>query len=116
MKGYKTKRVYEDPANNDGYRLLIDRVWPRGVSKEDAKLDEWCKDLAPSTDLRKWFGHDPDKFEEFKKRYKKELNDQKEELKRIKEIARDKQVCLLFGAKDEEHNQAVVLKSVLETL
>lgn len=116
MKGYKTKRVYDDVANNDGYRLLVDRIWPRGVSKEDAKLDEWNKDLAPSTDLRKWFDHDADKFEEFSKRYKKELKAQDDELKRIKKIAKDKQVCILYGAKDEKHNQAVVLKSVFESL
>jgi uncharacterized protein YeaO (DUF488 family) len=114
MKDVKTKRVYEDPANNDGYRLLIDRVWPRGVSKEDAKLNEWNKDLAPSTDLRKWFGHEAEKFDEFKKRYKKELKDQKEDLNRIHDIVKDKRVCLLYGSKNEKHNQAVVLKEVLE--
>jgi uncharacterized protein YeaO (DUF488 family) len=116
MKGYKTKRVYDDPANNDGYRLLVDQIWPRGVSKEDAELDEWNKDLAPSTKLRKWFDHDPDKFDEFTKRYKKELKEQNDELNRIKKIAKDKQVCVLYGAKDEKNNQAIVLKSVLESL
>lgn len=112
----KTKRVYDDVANNDGYRLLVDKIWPRGVSKEDAQLDEWNKDLAPSDDLRKWFDHDPDKFDEFKKRYKKELKDQEEDLERIKKMAKDKRVCILFGAKDEENNQATVLKEVLENL
>lgn len=116
MKGFKIKRVYEKVANNDGYRLLIDRIWPRGVSKEKAELDEWNKDLAPSSDLRKWFGHKEERFEEFTERYKKELEDQNEELKRIKKIAEDKQVCLLYGAKDEVHNQAVVLKSILKSL
>lgn len=110
----KTKRVYDDVANNDGYRLLVDKIWPRGVSKEDAQLDEWNKDLAPSDDLRKWFDHDEEKFDEFTKRYKKELKENKDELERIREIAKDKRVCLLYGAKDEEHNQAEVLKDVLE--
>lgn len=112
----KIKRVYDDVANNDGYRLLVDKIWPRGVSKEDAQLDEWNKDLAPSDDLRKWFDHDKDKFDEFTKRYKKELEEKQEDLKRIKEMAKDKRVCLLYGAKDEEHNQAVVLKEILEDL
>lgn len=112
----KIKRVYEDVANNDGYRLLVDKIWPRGVTKEAAQLDEWNKDLAPSDELRKWFDHDSDKFDDFKKRYKKELKDKQEDLDRIKEIAQDKQVCLLYGAKDQEHNQAVVLKDLLEGL
>lgn len=111
----KCKRVYDDAADNDGYRLLVDRIWPRGVSKEEAKLDEWNKDLAPSTQLRKWFDHQEERFDEFTKRYKTELEDHKEDLNRIKKLAQDKQVCLLFGAKDEEHNQAVVLKDVLES-
>jgi uncharacterized protein YeaO (DUF488 family) len=112
----KIKRVYEDVANNDGYRILVDKIWPRGVKKEDAKLDEWNKDLAPSDELRKWFDHDPDKFDEFSERYKKELKDQKKEQERIKEISKDKRICLLYGAKDEKNNQAVVLKEVLEAL
>lgn len=112
----KTKRVYEEVANNDGYRLLVDKIWPRGIKKEDAQLDEWNKDLAPSDELRKWFDHDPERFEEFKKRYKKELNDQKKELERVKKISKDKRVCILYGAKDEQNNQAVVLKEVLESL
>lgn len=112
----KCKRVYDDVANNDGYRLLVDKIWPRGVSKEEASLDEWNKDLAPSDELRKWFDHDEDRFEEFSSRYKKELDKHQEDLKRIAEMAEEKRVCLLFGAKDEEHNQAVVLKSVLENL
>lgn len=111
-----TKRVYEEASENDGYRLLVDRIWPRGVSKAKAKLDEWNKDLAPSSDLRKWFGHKKERFEEFTKRYKEELEEQEDELKRLKEIAEDQQICLLYGAKDKEHNQAVVLKSVLENL
>ncbi len=116
MKRIILKRVYEEAADNDGYRLLIDRIWPRGVSKEKADLDEWNKEVAPSHELRKWFGHDPDRFEEFAKRYRKELEGKKEELKKIKETARKHQICLLFGAKDEVHNQAVVLKEVIESL
>lgn len=116
MKTIRTKRIYEEASNSDGYRLLIDRIWPRGVSKEDAKLDEWNKDIAPSTDLRKWFDHKEERFKEFTSKYKKELTEQKEELKRIKKIAQKQQICLLYGAKDEDHNQAVVLKAVLEGL
>lgn len=108
------KRIYEKAANRDGHRILVDRIWPRGVSKEDAQLDDWNKDIAPSTDLRKWFDHKEDRFPEFKKRYKKELSKQTEPLKEIASIAKEKQVTLLFGAKDENHNQAVVLKEYLE--
>lgn len=111
----KTKRIYEEAAENDGYRILIDRIWPRGISKEEAQLDEWNKDLAPSDDLRKWFGHEEEKFKEFKKRYRKELEDREEELQRIRKIAEKKRLCLLYGAKDKEHNQAVVLKELLES-
>ena len=107
------KRIYEAPAKDDGYRLLVDRVWPRGISKVDAHLDEWSKDIGPSTELRKWFGHEPPKYAEFKKRYVKELKEQREELDRIRGLARKERVCLLYGAKDEEHNQAVVLREVL---
>lgn len=116
MKRIITKRVYEEATEQDGYRLLIDRVWPRGVSKKDAKLDEWNKDLAPSTTLRKWFDHKAERFEEFTERYKNELKEKESELKQVKDIGQDNQICLLYGAKDEEHNQAVVLKSVLENL
>ncbi len=110
----QVKRIYEDAANRDGHRLLVDRVWPRGVSKEDARLDDWNKDIAPSTELRKWFDHKEDRFPEFKKKYKEELSKQIEPLKEIASIAKEKQVTLLFGAKDENHNQAIVLKEYLE--
>ncbi|PVW17324.1 DUF488 domain-containing protein [Marixanthomonas spongiae] len=109
------KRIYEDAANRDGHRVLVDRVWPRGVSKEDARLDDWNKEIAPTSDLRKWFDHKEERFSEFKKKYKKELSNHTEDLKEIAEIAKEKQVTLLFGAKDEEHNQAVVLKEYLES-
>lgn len=116
MKELILKRIYDPPAPDDGYRILVDRLWPRGISKEKAALDEWDKELAPSAELRKWFGHKEELFEEFASRYREELSQRKEELKRLKSIAEQKKVCLLYGAKDEKHNQAVVLKSVLESL
>lgn len=112
----KIKRIYTDVETDDGYRILIDRLWPRGVSKERAALDDWLKEIAPSTELRKWFNHDPQLFDEFSKRYILELEDKKEELLRIKSIAEQQNVTLLFSAKDEKYNQAVVLKKVLENL
>lgn len=107
---YKLARIY-DKHIPDGKRVLVDRIWPRGISKDDADLDEWLKDIAPSSDLRKWFDHDPDKFSDFKKKYKDELkdNDAVKELKDMKGT-----VVLLYGAKDEKHNHAVVLKEFLE--
>lgn len=112
------KRIYEDTKDNDGVRVLVDRVWPRGMAKEDAKLDHWKKEVGPSNDLRKWFGHDPDKFNEFKKRYKEELEsgDQQKQLEELKEITKkhNKNVTLLYSAKDEKNNQAKVLKEILD--
>ena len=113
MKTIQLKRVYEDKSKDDGHRILIDRLWPRGVSKEDAHFDEWMKELAPSTELRKWFDHKPERFEEFSKRYKKELAEQKELLDKLKELAKKKKVTLLFAAKDTEINNAVVIQEVL---
>lgn len=110
------KRVYEPASENDGYRLLVDRLWPRGISKANAKIDEWNKELAPSTELRKWFDHIPERFEEFSAKYNIELQAHKEMLIRVAELSKEKQLCLLFGAKDEQHNQAVVLRKFLETL
>jgi uncharacterized protein YeaO (DUF488 family) len=114
MKDIRIKRIYDDPSKNDGYRILIDRIWPRGVSKEDAKLDDWNKDVAPSDNLRKWFDHDPDKFDEFSKKYRKELEDKIKILDGIREKAKDQRVTLLYGAKDTDHNQAVVLQNLLK--
>lgn len=114
MKTIQIKRIYEKASETDGYRILVDRIWPRGVSKEEANLDEWNKDLAPSSELRKWFDHDPDKFEDFAIEYKKELQYNKEELKELREKAKGQNLTLLYGAKDTVHNQAVVLKQVLE--
>ena len=107
------KRIYEAPAKDDGYRLLVDRVWPRGMTKEHAHVDEWDKEIGPSTELRKWFGHEPPKYAEFKKRYTKELHTVPEELERMRTLARKQRVTLVYSAKDEEHNQAVVLQEVL---
>lgn len=114
MKAIKIKRIYEDPSDDDSYRILVDRVWPRGVSKEDAKLDDWKKEIAPSDELRKWFDHDPDKFDEFEKKYIKELEDKAEDIDAIRKQANKHMVTLLYGAKDTEYNQAVVLQKVLE--
>lgn len=114
MHPIKIKRVYDEYAKKDGYRILVDRIWPRGVSKEDAKLDKWNKEIAPSDELRKWFDHKEERFEEFKKRYKKELEDHQDDLKEIKKIANEKTVTILYGAKDEKMNQAVILKEILD--
>lgn len=112
----KTERIYTKPADMDGFRILVDRLWPRGISKVNAHLDCWLKEVGPSNDLRKWFGHDPAKYEEFKERYLKELtgNVAYEILKEMVTSNADKNIILLYGAKDEEHNQAVILKEQLE--
>ncbi|SHF79758.1 Uncharacterized conserved protein YeaO, DUF488 family [Fodinibius roseus] len=109
------KRIYEDPSQDDGYRVLVDRLWPRGVSKEDAQLDEWLKEIAPSTKLRTWFDHDPDKFDEFSDRYKVELTQKEEVVDRLLDIVEEQQVTLLYAAKNEEHNHAKVLKEFMDT-
>lgn len=109
-----TKRIYEAPSENEGYRVLVDRLWPRGVSKEEAQLDEWCKEIAPSTELRKWFDHDSKKFEEFAQRYKGELTAQEDSVRHFLEVVQKQSVTLLYAAKDEEHNHALVLKDFLE--
>ncbi|MFL5789004.1 MAG: DUF488 domain-containing protein [Flavisolibacter sp.] len=109
----KLKRVYEKRAKEDGLRILVDRLWPRGLTKEKADIDLWLKDIAPSTELRKWFHHDPEKWEEFKKRYRFELKDKKEKIKLLKKELKDATVTLVYGAKDEEHNEAIVIKEVL---
>ena len=112
----KIKRVYEKPDKEDGVRILVDRLWPRGLTKEKASADLWLKDIAPSTELRKWFNHDPDKWEEFKKRYFSELQKNKEPISQLKEQIRQHPVTLLYAAKDEEHNEAQVLKNYLKDL
>ena len=112
----KTERIYTKPADMDGFRILVDRLWPRGISKANAHLDCWLKEVGPSNDLRQWFGHDPAKYEEFKERYLKELkgNVAYEILKEMVTSNADKDIILLYGAKDEEHNQAIILKELLE--
>jgi uncharacterized protein YeaO (DUF488 family) len=107
------KRIYDEPALNDGKRILVDRLWPRGVSKEKAKLDLWLKDIAPSTELRKWFDHDPRKWAEFRKKYHAELKNNVEVVSQLKKIAKKANVTLLYGAKDEKHNEAVVIMEYL---
>ena len=113
MTIFKTKRIYESADINDGYRVLVDRLWPRGVSKERAMLGDWAKDIAPSNELRTWFNHDPVKFPEFIERYKMEL-DQNPEFKTItNKWLNHKTVTLLYAAKDETHNEAEVLKKIV---
>lgn len=114
----RLRRIYDDPAKGEGQRILVDRVWPRGVSKDEAGLDHWFKELAPSTELRKWFGHDPKLWAAFKQKYRKELedDDKREKLEELAGLADSGPVTLLFGAKDTEHNQAVVLREVLEEM
>ena len=109
----KIKRVYEMPSRDDGKRILVDRLWPRGLTKEKASIDLWLKEIAPSTALRKWFDHDPDKWKEFQKRYRKELRDNKELVSLLKEKIKKGTVTLVYGAKDEKHNEALVLKEWL---
>jgi uncharacterized protein YeaO (DUF488 family) len=108
------QRAYDPPAKSGGRRILVDRVWPRGIAKHELRIDTWLKDLAPSTELRKWFGHDPKKWDEFRKRYARELEQRSEALEELLEKARAGHVTLVFGAKDAEHNNAVALKEHLE--
>lgn len=109
----RIKRIHDAPARADGRRVLVDRLWPRGIRKDDAALDDWLRELAPSTELRQWFGHDPAKWSEFRKRYRVELRRHKAALDALREQAATRRVTLLFGARDREHNQAVVLAEVL---
>jgi uncharacterized protein YeaO (DUF488 family) len=107
---FRIKRVYELPDKHDGRRILVDRLWPRGLTKEKAKIDLWLKDIAPSTELRKWFDHDPGRWEEFKERYLDELKGNSEQIRLLKQELDKGIVTLVYGAKDEEHNQAVVIQ------
>lgn len=107
------KRAYDPPDSKDGYRVLVDRLWPRGIKKENAEIDQWLKEVAPSTKLRTWFGHDPEKWKEFKKRYREELK-KNEAWVELQTLAKEKKkITLVYAAKDEEHNQAVVLAEML---
>lgn len=112
----KIKRIYDPTDPSDGRRILIDRLWPRGISRDSAKIDEWAKEMAPSTELRKWFHHDPAQWPEFKRKYVKELQAKEELLRKLRTDANNRVVTLLYSAKDEEHNQAVVLRECLENM
>jgi uncharacterized protein YeaO (DUF488 family) len=109
----KLKRAYEPPLSDDGTRILIDRLWPRGLKKTDAGIDEWMKNIAPSTELRKWFGHKPERWLEFRRRYQAEIRDHPEQFDRLLTLARHGKITLVFSAHDEEHNDAVVLRDLL---
>jgi uncharacterized protein YeaO (DUF488 family) len=106
----KLKRVYEEPSSKDGVRVLVERLWPRGLTKKRAAVDLWLKDVAPSPELRKWFGHDPARWEQFQKRYRRELREKKEAIRLLKQKAKQGTVTLVYAARDEEHNGALVLK------
>jgi len=109
----RVKRAYDPPARSDGTRILVDRLWPRGVGKAEAGLDCWVKEVAPSVELRKWFGHDPARWREFERRYAAELAHHAEQLEQLRALARKGPLTLVYGARDEEHNDAVVLRKVL---
>jgi uncharacterized protein YeaO (DUF488 family) len=109
----RLKRAYEGAARGDGTRILIDRLWPRGVTKKSAAIDEWFKDIAPSTTLRQWFGHDPARWPEFRRRYAGEVRENAERLKALRALARQGPITLVFAARDELHNDAVVLRDLL---
>lgn len=108
------KRAYEPPAQSDGRRVLVDRVWPRGIKKEDLRLDDWVRDVAPSTALRKWYNHDRAKWDEFKKRYFEELDAKPQSVDRIRRVAAEGTVTLVFSAKDSDYNNAVALSEYVE--
>ena len=109
----RLKRAYEPAASSDGYRILIDRLWPRGVSRDQAKLDEWERELSPSAELRQWFDHEPGRFKEFRRRYIEELRQRRPRLTKLRRRARDGTLTLVYAARDSEHNDAVVLAEVL---
>ena len=113
MTKYKIERIYESTPSDDSYRVLVDRLWPRGISKERAALDEWNKEITPSTELRRWFDHKPERFDQFTELYKEELTSKKNELDRLRKISKTKTVSLLYGAKDTKINHAIILKNIL---
>ena len=110
----KLKRVYEDRSPGDGYRVLVERLWPRGLTRERVAVDLWLKDVAPSPELRKWFGHDPDRWEEFRERYQHELREKSEAVQLLRQKANEGTVTLVYAARDEEHNGALVLARFLQ--
>ena len=110
----RIKRAYSQPSSRDGMRILVDRIWPRGITKKRARIVEWRKDLAPTTSLRKWFGHDPARWNSFRRRYRTELKRSMEELEKLACRSSKRTITLVYSAADEEHNQAVVLKELIE--
>ncbi len=111
--GVTIKRAYEPPSPRDGTRVLVDRLWPRGVKKADAGISRWMKEIAPSNELRKWFGHDPARWEEFRRRYEAELTKKRELIDELRELAKEGPLTLVYSAHDEAHNQAVALRETL---
>ena len=114
MARVQIKRIYDAPEKSDGVRVLVDRLWPRGITKKAASLDLWMKELAPSTELRRWFNHDLERWEGFRQRYRRELRKHDKELEVLKAQAAKRRVTLLYGARDNEHNEAVVLQEALQ--
>lgn len=114
MERIQIKRVYEPPTKTDGFRVLVDRVWPRGLKKSDAAVDLWMKDVAPSTQLRKWFNHDPTRWKVFQEKYRAELRQHNSELEELKAHAAKRRLTLVYSARDTEHNQALALQEVLK--
>lgn len=114
MGDIRLKRAYDEPAKNDGRRVLVDRIWPRGVKKTDLALNDWFKQVAPSKDLRQWFEHDPEKWQEFKQRYFDELKARPEEIRSLLATAREGRLTLVYAAREEQHNNAVALKEFLQ--
>ena len=112
----QVKRIYDEPSKADGFRILVDRIWPRGMSKQDARIDLWLKDIAPSTELRKWFGHELQKWSAFKQKYFKELDQKRDSVEVVAEKAAKATITLLYGAKDTKDNNAQALKEHIETL
>ena len=114
MSNIQLKRAFDPASKKDGHRVLVDRIWPRGLRKEEVRVDDWMKEIAPSTELRKWFGHEPAKWAEFRRRYFAELSHRRELVNMLLEIARSRPLTLVYSAKDEEHNNAVALREYLE--
>lgn len=113
QKNIKLKRAYERPVPGDGVRVLVDRLWPRGVRKTDAAIDHWIKEVAPSATLRRWFGHEPARWDEFRRRYGRELKEHQKELNELRGLARHGAITLVYAARDQAHNEAVVLRDLL---
>lgn len=116
MPEFILKRVYEKPSPHDGYRVLVDRLWPRGLTKEEADIDEWNKDLAPSSELRKWFHHDPERWKEFSEKYREELHENNFGKSFLEEHRTQEKITLVYAAKDEEHCHPIILKNYLDSL